>query len=83
MDISYKGIRERLVDLLLHLTEGQGGDGIQVDLYQVEIAEMLGVSRESVVRHLAWLKQRGKISVEDRRVVIGDREGLQDLQNHF
>lgn len=81
VDTSYMGIRERLVNLLLRLTRHKDGSRHPVDLYEAEIAEMLGVSRESVVRHLGRLKQRGTISVEDRRVVIRDREHLARLQD--
>ncbi len=79
-DMAYKSVRNRMVNLLLALTEGRKGEGkIPTGFYEVEIAEMLGVSRETVVRHLVQLKEKRLITVEDRRVVVLDRGGLRDL----
>lgn len=79
-DMAYKDVRKRMVTLLLALTEGRKGeDKIPTGFNGVEIAEMLGVSRETVVRHLMQLKERGLITVEDRQVVVLDRGRLQHL----
>ena len=83
VDTSYMGIRERLVNLLLRLTHRQEGERLSTDLYEAQIAEMLGISRESVVRHLGWLRRKGIVLLEGRRVVIHDRERLSRLQVRF
>jgi CRP/FNR family transcriptional regulator len=84
-DIAYRGVRERLIDLLLELGEEYGikrEDGLLVDLAltEQELAGMIGSSRQTVSQHLCKLAKRGLLSLEGHRITIIDKEGLDDLR---
>jgi len=50
-----------------------------VDLSREELAEMAGVARETVSRHLRELKRKGLICFEKRKIVILDEPRLREL----
>ena len=56
--------------------ERPGGILLDVPLTQEELANMVGVTRESVNRHLAMLRRKGVIGGEGRRFVVRDAEAL-------
>ena len=71
----------RLAKKLLELAASHGvprPDGVLLDLplTQEELANMLGVTRESVNRHLSSLRRQGAVSREGRRFLIRDAEAL-------
>ncbi|MCI2429396.1 Crp/Fnr family transcriptional regulator [Candidatus Acetothermia bacterium] len=81
---SYSGTHERLVRLILQLGEKYGcrGDhGLVIDLKltQVEIAGMLGDTREWVCKQMGALKSRGLIAYWRNNLVILDEAGLRQL----
>lgn len=83
--VSYKGVRERLSDLLVELGEKYGvkeENGLLIDLglTQEELAEMIGSARQTVSHHLGKLAQRGLISLEGHKILIIDEKGLKDLR---
>jgi len=80
--LAYCSVREQLLILLhelgtlAHETSGNGAHGVQIDLFEQEIAEMIGSTRETLVRELSALKKQGLIHVKNRRVVIQDLDLL-------
>ena len=66
---------------LLELAEAYGeemDDGLVIDLplTQLELATMVGVTRETVNKHLGAYRARGIIDVRDHRIVIRQPETL-------
>jgi CRP/FNR family transcriptional regulator, cyclic AMP receptor protein len=57
-------------------TEQDGGLRVTHDLTQVEIAQLVGASRETVNKALADFAQRGWIRLESKSVLICDSERL-------
>jgi len=80
--LAYCSVREQLLILLHELgtVAQEAGSGnaheVQIDLFEQEIAEMIGSSRETLVRELSALKKQGLIRVENRRVVVQDLDLL-------
>jgi len=83
LETSYGSVRDRLIRLILTLEKRQSRDEengrLVVDLSREELAEMVGVARETVSRHLSQLKRQGLISYEKGKVIIRDEEGLRKL----
>ena len=80
-DLVFLAVGGPLAKKLLDLAAGHGvqtPDGILLDLSltQEELANMLGVTRESVNRHLSSLRRQGAVSREGRRFLIRDAEAL-------
>lgn len=83
-DLAFMNVSGRLAKKLLELAAAHGAqrpDGVLLDvrLTQEEIANMIGVTRESVNRNLARLRRAGLIQREGRRLLIRDAEGLRQL----
>jgi CRP/FNR family cyclic AMP-dependent transcriptional regulator len=83
-DLAFMNAGGRLAKKLLELAASPGmqrADGILLDvrLTQEEIANMIGVTRESVNRNLARLRRAGLVRTEGRRLLIRDPEGLARL----
>lgn len=79
--VAVKPTAERLAELLLALCQTHGQlvpDGISLatNMCQDELAELLGVSRRSLVRALAALKHRGAIECRRRIIIVRDRAVL-------
>lgn len=77
MDIAMKSAPQRLALLLLKLTQEYGADSSQglfldLPLSRREIAELIGVSRETAIRELSKLSRAGTIKLEGKRIVILD-----------
>jgi CRP/FNR family transcriptional regulator/CRP/FNR family cyclic AMP-dependent transcriptional regulator len=80
-DLVFLAVGGRLAKKILELTAAHGvqrPDGVLLDLSltQEELANMLGVTRESVNRHLSSLRRQGAVSREGRRFLIRDAEAL-------
>lgn len=80
--LAFLDVGGRVAKKLLELAASHGvqrRDGILLDLplTQEEIANMVGVTRESVNRHLAYLRREGVIRGRGRRFVIQDVEALE------
>jgi CRP/FNR family transcriptional regulator len=69
---------QRLAKLLLEWSNKNGGPGycLELTLTQEEIGQMIGTSRETVIRTLADLKKRMIVEGQGSRLVIRDRSGL-------
>ena len=80
-DLVFTDVPGRLAKTLLGLAERFGqaeGDGIRVahDLTQEELAQLVGASRETVNKALADFATRGWLRVDNRAVVLLDRDRL-------
>jgi CRP/FNR family cyclic AMP-dependent transcriptional regulator len=80
-DLAFLDVSGRLAKKLLELAAAHGverSEGILLDLRltQEELANMVGVTRESVNRSLAVLRREGVIGGKGRRFVIRDVEAL-------
>lgn len=67
----------RIARLLLDLAAEAGSDAIDKPLTHQTIAQMIGASRETVSRAMKEFQDAGLITVERRRISIGDREALE------
>ena len=83
-ELSSEDSRKRLVRLLLDLLAKSGSKHFEkavlpVPLTREELAQMIGTSRETVVRQLYELRRQKLIDIQSRRIVILDRQGLKKL----
>ena len=69
--LAFLDVHSRLARKLLDLA-GPAAEGSQVELRlsQDELASMVGVTRESVNKHLRFFKKRGAIDVSRRRILL-------------
>jgi CRP-like cAMP-binding protein len=67
----------RIARLLLDLADEAGNDAIDKPLTHQTIAQMIGASRETVSRAMKEFQDAGLITVERRRIAVGDREALE------
>ena len=67
----------RIARLLLDLANEAGGPTIEKALTHQTIAQMIGASRETVSRAMKEFQDQGLITVERRRIAVGDREALE------
>jgi len=80
-DLAFLDVGGRLAKKLLDLAATNGvrrSDGLLLDmaLTQEELANMIGVTRESVNRNLSLFRRIGLVAKEGRRFVLRDPEGL-------
>ena len=78
-DLSFKHVIGRVAKILLEHT----GDGASPGqrLTQQEMAAMAGTAREVVARSLKAMEERGLIRLERHRIVISDKNALQEMIN--
>ncbi len=85
-DLAQKSVRERLAEILLHLTDKFGLDTyqtLQISLTREELANIVGTATESVIRLLSDFKQSGLIDLQGRKIKILDMNGLKHISNAF
>jgi CRP-like cAMP-binding protein len=80
-DLAFLDVGGRLAKKLLDLAATHGvrrADGVLLDmtLTQEELANMIGVTRESVNRNLSVFRRTGLVAKEGRRFVLRDPAGL-------
>lgn len=83
-DLAFMDVRGRLARKLLELAESagvqrDGGVMINVPLTQEDLANMIGVTRESVNRNLSEFRKLGLVGRDGRKVIIRDPAGLQSF----
>jgi CRP-like cAMP-binding protein len=85
-DLALKGAESRLAGLLLQLARVSGtvepGRPLGLRYSRRELAEMIGVSTETVIRLLAALKRKGAIRGDGRDVVLTDVDRLTRIAHH-
>ncbi|HEY2025642.1 MAG TPA: Crp/Fnr family transcriptional regulator [Diaminobutyricibacter sp.] len=67
----------RIARLLLDLADETGTTTIEKPLTHQTIAQMIGASRETVSRAMKEFQDAGLITVERRRIGLGDRDALE------
>jgi CRP-like cAMP-binding protein len=67
----------RIARLLLDLADETGSNAIEKPLTHQTIAQMIGASRETVSRAMKEFQDAGLITVERRRIAVGDRAALE------
>ncbi|HEY5639123.1 MAG TPA: Crp/Fnr family transcriptional regulator [Dehalococcoidia bacterium] len=80
-DLAFLDVSGRLARRLLDLAASNGkerDDGVLINatITQEELANMIGVTRESVNRNLGMFRRLGLIAREGRRIVVLDEAGL-------
>jgi len=80
-DLAFLDVSGRLARRLLDLASSygkprDGGIMINASITQEELANMIGVTRESVNRNLGMFTRLGLIGREGRRIVVKNPEGL-------
>ena len=83
-ELSSEDSRKRLARLLLDLLAKSGSKAsekavLPVPLTREELAQMIGTTRETVVRQLYELRRQKLIDIQSRKIVILDRQGLKKL----
>ncbi|MCL5958495.1 MAG: Crp/Fnr family transcriptional regulator [Chloroflexi bacterium] len=79
-DLSFRHVSSRVAKILLqHAAEVSGTGGFEGKLTQQQMAAMAGTAREMVGRALKALEQQGAIKLERGRIVIVDREALEEM----
>src|SRR5689334_15680430 len=84
-DLSFTTVRQRLIALLLRLTQTSGTaskEGVRVELTEThqDLAAELGTVRELVSRNLSRLQADGFLEVDGRRIIVKDLVGLRREQ---
>jgi CRP-like cAMP-binding protein len=79
--LAFLDVAGRLANKLLELAQTHGvpsprGTLLDLPLTQEGLASMVGVTRESVNRHLAAFRRRGLIERQGRRFLLLDPDGL-------
>jgi len=77
----YRGVRERLVSMLLRLSKEYGiqdarGKLLRIKITHQDLASMIGSSRETVSLTMGDLKREGVIEVNERKIIIKNEEQL-------
>jgi CRP/FNR family transcriptional regulator, cyclic AMP receptor protein len=79
--LAFRGVPARLASLLLQLMDRYGRvtpDGIRIDerFTHLQLAEMIGTSRETLTKVINELRDAGLIDVRERMVWVLDADGL-------
>lgn len=81
-ECAHMGARDRLLTALLEFSRpfqsAANPDHSEIKLTGEEMADLIGVSRETVVRELSLLKERGLVHVEHSCVIIKSVKVLSD-----
>lgn len=81
-ELALQPAENRLAKLLTMLTPPEMNGGQTVPMYsRGELAEMIGVSTETLIRLLSSLKRRGLIATHGRAISVVDRAKLTALAN--
>ncbi len=80
----YKGVRERLANLLLRLSDEYGikdsrGKLLRIKITHQDLANLIGSSRETVSLTLGDFRREGYIDINERKIIIKDERGLNAL----
>jgi CRP-like cAMP-binding protein len=83
-DLAFRDVPGRLASLLLRLAQAYGhpgpaGQRLALRLTHQDMAAMIGSTRETVTAILSRFRDEGLIAIEQRHIVILDREGLQQV----
>jgi CRP/FNR family transcriptional regulator len=85
-ELSLKEVSSRIAKYLLDLSvksskEGKNPQEIELDLSKTQLASKLGTISETLSRTLGKMKTKGVIDVQGNKILILDRESLEDLSS--
>src|SRR4030067_1490978 len=85
-ELSLKEVSSRIAKYLIDLSlksakEGKSPKEVELDLSKTQLASKLGTISETLSRTLAKMKNRKIIDVKKNRILILDREALEDLSS--
>jgi CRP/FNR family transcriptional regulator len=83
-ELSLKEVSSRIAKYLIDLSlkqskEGKSSKEVELDLSKTQLASKLGTISETLSRTLAKMKGKGIIDVEKNRILILNREALEEL----
>ncbi len=79
-DLSLKEVPGRLAAYLLYLSAGKdSSDTVELDIAKGQLASLLGTIPETLSRMLNKMSSQGLIEVQGRRIILLDRDALEDL----
>ena len=83
-ELSLKEVSSRIAKYLIDLSlkqskEGKGPREVELDLSKTQLASKLGTISETLSRTLAKMKAKGIIDVKKNRILILNRETLEEL----
>ena len=79
-EVSLKDSKKRLIKFLLDmLGEKDKNNALSIPFTREELAQRIGVVRETAARQLYELKRRKLIDIKPHQIVIQNREGLEKL----
>ncbi len=79
-DLALLDLRKRLAKKLLSLAdEGKDGGKAIIGHSQQDLASLVGITRESINKHLAAWAKDGLIAVSRNEIEIVDEQGLRDI----
>ncbi len=83
--LAFRGVSARLACKLLELMDRYGRvtrDGIRIDerFTHMQLAEMIGTSRETLTKVINELRESGLIDIRDRMVWVLNVDGLEQLK---
>lgn len=79
LSLAYDSIRKRVSETLLHLDTAYEGKGI--NLMREDLSNMVGTAKETLIRTLTEFKNDQLIDIQDRKIIILDREELEQMIN--
>ena len=85
-ELSLKEVSSRIAKYLMDLSlkaskEGKNPGEVELDLSKTQLASKLGTISETLSRTLAKMKNRKIIDVKRNRILILDREALEELSS--
>ena len=79
-EVSLKDSRKRLVRFLLDmLSRNKGKDVLAILFTREELAQRIGVARETATRQLHELQSKKLIQIEPHQIIVRNRAGLEKL----
>ncbi|MBV1924393.1 MAG: Crp/Fnr family transcriptional regulator [Flavobacteriaceae bacterium] len=82
VNMSQKPVKQRIAETILHLENSFGLDEegfLLIRLSREDISNIVGTATESCIRLLSTLKKEGLISTSGKRIMITDKETLQQV----
>lgn len=76
-NISFKNVRQRVINFILERQAKTGGTLIKLEDSKEKIAELLGIPRPSLSRELIALRDLGYIDFDRNNITIIDIQGLE------
>ncbi|MEO1514747.1 MAG: response regulator [Bacteroidota bacterium] len=80
LHLAYDSVRRRVADTLVNLYDRYEKDGhAEIKLLREDLAQLVGTSKETVIRTLSEFKEDGLVQLKGSVIVIADRKALEDL----